>query len=62
NLALTFIDTLLSSQRTRTHHHHQQHTPADPGQLSQSIRSTTPAQTSEPNQKNRDEAQPYKPL
>uniref|UniRef100_UPI001B7FC58E hypothetical protein n=1 Tax=Rhodococcus oryzae TaxID=2571143 RepID=UPI001B7FC58E len=23
NLALTFIGTLLSSQRTRTHHHHQ---------------------------------------
>src|SRR3546814_1525359 len=33
-LALTFIDTLLSSQRTRTHHHHDP-LAAAPGQLSQ---------------------------
>ncbi|WP_237720365.1 hypothetical protein, partial [Rhodococcus opacus] len=25
HLALTFIDTLLSSQRTRTHHHYRSH-------------------------------------
>ncbi|ROZ43657.1 hypothetical protein EEB13_21290, partial [Rhodococcus sp. WS3] len=44
NLALTFIDTLLSSQRTRAHHHRDLQ-PLAPGQLFQPIPSKSPAQT-----------------
>jgi len=50
-LALTFIDTLLSSQRTRTHHHHDPMAAA-PGQLFQPIPTWSPAQTAEHSGKN----------
>src|SRR6187401_384038 len=49
HLALTFIDTLLSSQRTRTHHHTPTNRRGDPGQPLQLIPNPTRTQTTRSN-------------
>ena len=58
NLALTFIDTLLSSQRTRTHHHHDPLGQPLRGNFSSLSYPGSPAQTGTPI-RTPGEAQPY---